>query len=732
MHRLIPLTIALRPAPRLAVPATVLAIALAAGMPARTEAATFYVDNQSAGCSNSGAGSEAQPYCTIAAAVAARGAAGNTILVKPGTYREQVTVPVSGAAGSPFVLRATGPGVVVDGADDLSGAGLWAQTGPAASYENHVLQAADAAWVAASVTWSPQQVFVNGVRLAPTTAAPSVMPINTFTWISGQGLYVNVGGGNPGLGQVLVGRRSYGFSMFAKSWVTIEGFEIARQESRGVYLQTGCSNVTVAGNRVRLTRSYGIQTVGGSAVTIQNNVVSDCGYHGIGLTAGSNGCTVRGNESLRNADPDIRRANGIYLHGSTGNTLSGNNLHDNQDSGMQFSGAANNNVAWNNLSWNNGDHGYDHLSASGTIHYNDIASGNYKDGFSIEGNAPYTQLYNCIGVNNGITTDEFNLWVNDSSSVGFVSNHNIFWNSTSQPPIKYIATKYSTLAGYQAASGQDANSRQADPRFVNGPGGDFRLLAGSPAIDAGTSNGAWWPASDMSGQGRLDDPATANTGAGPVLFGDIGAFEFVPTVADRAPVVVSPSLVKAAPGSTVNFTVTASDPDGHPIQSLTMVPVKMPANHGAVFTTNAAKTSGTFTWALGTFKGDFQVRFVATNALSGSATTNIKVKATGRNGAEEDGLVAGGPVLAFSNAFPNPSRSGVEFALDVPGETEVRWEVFDLQGRTVWSEARAVAAGRTQLRWDGRTATGDAAATGVYLVRAAVDGAVFQRRIVRF
>ncbi len=62
-----------------------------------------------------------------------------------------------------------------------------------------------------------------------------------------------------------------------------------------------------------------------------------------------------------------------------------------------------------------------------------------------------------------VTTNEYDLWVNDSSSVGFVSDYNIFWNSSSQDPFKYIGTAYATIAAYRAASGQDAHSLQSDP-----------------------------------------------------------------------------------------------------------------------------------------------------------------------------------------------------------------------------------------------------------------------------
>ena len=688
-------------------------------------AATYYVDNQSGACNNAGAGTEAQPYCTISAAVAAHNGADVTIIVKPGIYREQVTIPASGTAGHPFVIQAQGPGVIVDGADDFSNSALWTAAG-------------GTVWRASSVTWAALQVFVDGARLTPSTSSPAALPANAFVYVAGDGLYVNLGGANPGTRQTRVGRRSYGFNVFTKSFVTVDGFEITRHESRGINVQTGCTDLVFSRNRITFANSYGMQTNGGTRIEISGNVASDNNLHGIGVTAGSTGCVIRDNESFRNADPAIRRANGIYLHGSTGNTLSGNRVHDNQDSGMQFSGGANDNIAFNNRSWNNGDHGYDHLGSTGNYHTNDLAFGNFKDGFSVEGNSPNTKLYNCIGVDNGLTTNEFNLWVDLESSVGFVSNHNIFWNSTAQPPFKYIATIYASIIDYRAASGQDAASFQANPRFTNGPAGNFLPLAGSPAIDAANSGVPSWPSTDALGTTRKDDTATANTGLGPMAFSDIGPIEFVPAPppppppAGRPPVVVSPGTVRASSGATVTFTVTASDPDGDAITSLVMVPRNLPPNHGATLTVSADKKTGTFRWATGTSKGNFLVDFVASNTLADTSTTQIQLKAKGgRKGAveaEEEGAVG---EIALSNGFPNPSRGAVEFALDLPRESQVEWAVFDLQGRMVWSESRTMSAGRATLRWDGTTPRGQAP-TGVYLVRASVDGELFNRRVVRF
>jgi parallel beta-helix repeat protein len=703
-----------------AVRAVAPSIALVAMLGSAARAQTYYVDAQSGTCNNTGAGTQTQPYCTINAAITAHKGAGITIIVMPGTYREQVTVNASGASGSPFVLKASGPGVNVDGSDDFSNTSLWA-LGSGSEY------------TAASVTWTPKQVFVDGVRLAPTTNALGTMPANSFQWVSGTGLVVNVGGGNPGTHTVLVGHRLYGFNLSTKSFVTIDGFQVAHTDDRGINMQNPCSDLVISNNTVSFAGSYGIQTVNGQRITITGNTVSDNAFHGIGLTAGASACVVTNNECFRNAHPTIRQANGIYLFGAPRNTISGNRLHDNQDTGLQFNNSSDSCVSSNNRSYNNGDHGYDHLLSTGVMHVNDVAYHNYLDGFSFEGTAPNGQVHNCIATENG----EYDLWVDPASSVGFVSDYNLFWNSTTgtapsgvpQMPVKFVATAYATVAAYSTASGQDAHTKQADPKFTNGATADFRLLGGSPAIDAAMSSAAGWPATDANGGARTDDPRTANTGVGPVTYADLGALEFVPPVVDHAPVVTAPSTVKAGLGQKVTFTVTAVDSDGDAITSLTMVAVKMPVGSGATFTANATNTAGTFTWNLPAVTGNWQVKFVATNKLTGSATTTIQIRLKGLTAGDES---VGGPVLAMSEGSPNPSSRAVSFALDLPEASDVDLSVYDMQGRRVYQESQSLPAGRSSVSWSGLDVNRQRTGMGLYFVRAKVGDVVMVRRVVRF
>jgi parallel beta-helix repeat protein len=487
---------------------------LAGAEPAR--AATYYVDNENPLCTDTGPGTQATPYCTISAALDDHAGPGTTIIVLPGIYPEEVRVPGSGTSPNPLIIRGLGSvdePVVVDGSDDFSNPALWAP------YQGNV-------WRASTVNWAPEQVFADGARLDSSSASPGSLPSGSFTYVAGTGLYVNAGGGNPASHQVRVGHRPYGFYVSGRSWVTIEGFTVMRADNRGIQLRSASNNILVQGNLVQFAGRFGIQADACATVRILANTVLDNADHGISIVGGTTGSTIDDNESARNAVPTRRSANGIYLFDAPGNVLRRNRLHDNQDTGMQIQSGSNNNVCVQNLSWNNGDHGFDHLMATGNLHVGDVAYGNYKCGFSSEGNATGQRLFNCIAIENGLTTDEFNLWVDSNSTDGFESNDNIFWNSTSQEPVKFINTKYASVAAYSAVSGQDTRTIQADPRFDDPSQGDFRLLSGSPAIDNANSGVSSWPATDAVGNPRVDDPASPNAGLGPVPYADRGALEY--------------------------------------------------------------------------------------------------------------------------------------------------------------------------------------------------------------
>ena len=229
------------------------------GLATAAQAGTWYVDNTSPGASTSGPGTEAQPYSTIGSALSARAAAGTTLLVKPGVYREQVTIPASGSNGLPLVLRATAPGAVIDGADDFSDPSKWTLL-------------SGNVWRASSVNWSPKQVFADGQRLTVSTASVGSLPARTFRYVSGTGLYVNAGGGNPATRACAVGRRTNALTMSGRSWVTIEGFTLTRTEDRAVQLSSQSNDVVFTGNTVTFSNKYGIYLTNCARVRIAESV----------------------------------------------------------------------------------------------------------------------------------------------------------------------------------------------------------------------------------------------------------------------------------------------------------------------------------------------------------------------------------------------------------------------------------------------------------------------------
>ena len=112
----------------------------------------------------------------------------------------------------------------------------------------------------------------------------------------------------------------------------------------------------------------------------------------------------------------------------------------------------------------------------------------------------------------------------DNFITGVTVVNTIFWGNfggdfdgLSPDKVQYSITSQQGFAGVNG-------NIPTDPRFVNSVQGDFHLLAVSPAIDAGTSEGA--PLRDLEFHERFDDPATPNTGAGALGYYDIGVYEF--------------------------------------------------------------------------------------------------------------------------------------------------------------------------------------------------------------
>ncbi len=95
----------------------------------------------------------------------------------------------------------------------------------------------------------------------------------------------------------------------------------------------------------------------------------------------------------------------------------------------------------------------------------------------------------------------------------------------------------------------------------------------------------------------------------------------------------------------------------------------------------------------------------------------------------DGGLVPG--VLRMSAGIPNPFVAQTQVRLELPELCATRVEVFDLLGRRIRLVYDGeLPAGRHQLAWDGRDASGHRAPSGLYLLRLAAADQSITRRVV--
>ena len=139
----------------------------------------------------------------------------------------------------------------------------------------------------------------------------------------------------------------------------------------------------------------------------------------------------------------------------------------------------------------------------------------------------------------------------------FNSNYNVFWvpggNVAYRPPSVTFPTPliYPTLASWQAASGQDANSFEADPFFIS---------TTNPVPRSAVINNQAW-----NGTGITTDITGATRSATP----DPGAYEFSPPSADAAITdFILPTIPHCASTLAVQFELTNAG--GDPLNSVTI------------------------------------------------------------------------------------------------------------------------------------------------------------------
>ncbi len=470
----------------------VVALATAFGIvalpsPAFAAGSTYFVDNTNAGCTDTGPGTQDQPFCTIGQGSKAA-LAGDTVRVTAGTYAEDINEGRSGTVGNPITFSAA-PGVTVTGGSATT---------------------------------------------------------------------------------------SHGFTISGRSYITVMGFTVSNTAAYGIYV-FGSSNITLAGNHVtgaglpqqgRNSAGIYLNSTTGSAVT--NNTTDHNSDAGILLTNNSTGNMVSGNTTFANAQGWQRAAPGIDVR-SGPNTVRNNLSYANEDSGLQFYTGAHDNLVVGNISYGNGDHGIDDLNATNQMIVGNSVYHNVTAGINAEGTSTGVLIRNNLSVDNGINSPRTtsNIRVDTTSESGSTVDYNLVWLTAGTVQYTWGQNGYTSLAAFQAATGQAAHGLQADPKWRAPASGDFHLTSGSPAIDSADSDAPGEPATDYEGNPRVDDPATSDTGVGVRTYDDRGAFEFQPSGSpvDNPP---TAALTLSPATGTAPLTVTAdasASTDDHGITS---------------------------------------------------------------------------------------------------------------------------------------------------------------------
>jgi len=278
----------------------------------------LYVDNGNPACSDAGAGSATQPFCTIGAA-ASRVSAGQTVQVSSGTYAESVTISTSGTAAAPIsFVAASGANPTVTGS--ANGSGFYIA--------------------------SRSYVSVTGF---------------TVTGVRGDGIVVknssNVTIANNHIsfsGQPVNGKTAKGIRLDSATDSTVSGNTVDHNSSYGIYLTSGSTRNLLKAN-VIFSNAFGFQrAASGIRVfsspgnTVSSNISHDNEDSGMEFDKADDNLAIN-NVSYDNGDHGIDNTNG-----SVGTRIIANTVYKNVTAGINVEGTSTGVTLANNITVDNG------------------------------------------------------------------------------------------------------------------------------------------------------------------------------------------------------------------------------------------------------------------------------------------------------------------------------------------------------------------------------------------
>ncbi|HET7226238.1 MAG TPA: right-handed parallel beta-helix repeat-containing protein [Candidatus Eisenbacteria bacterium] len=478
---------------------------------------SWYVDTRG---NDANSGTSTTPFATLQTA-ASHAQAGDAIYVRPGVYYQAMSAPRAGTAGSPIHLIAQGVGVVLDGSDPASlhrtdwqseGGGVYSIPFATAT---RLVVADSLQRLYHQASLAALQANANGVAQG---------------WVIENGrLYVKLeDGSSPTLHTMHIGRYNVGLDIEQGGW-RISGFEVR-------YFGTGAGG-------------FGIYLRGASNCIVTDNHVHSIGGKLICLRVGSADCVLERNTCNDGristwpwaaVKAHEEEDTGISNRGGRGNVIRFNTIFgnfngiDTADGQTDETVAADCDIDDNSIS-NIGDDAIETDTVSGInlrVMHNELVD--IFNGVSMAPNyqGPEYVLYNVItnfrrsalkysyassgetwvcqntmasmvaGApvvwptgqysnqhfrNNLMVTTGIEVVSDDGgeSQTGIDFQNDLLWAPGSATLFRWKGVNYATLSALQSALGFETAGRSADPRFLSSGTGDFALVTGSPAVDAG-------------------------------------------------------------------------------------------------------------------------------------------------------------------------------------------------------------------------------------------------------
>ena len=329
------------------------------------------------------------------------------------------------------------------------------------------------------------------------------------------------------------------FVLNGRNYITIQGFEITRYTASPIDVTSASNGGTVglevrnnyihnAGTWEANNRSAGVRLLGTKDVKILDNTITK--ISGYAIFAAHHSAGIRGADDLVVRGNDLSYSGIDIIYGSGYNwIIEGNYLHHTTEpvkesehaDHIQYCTADAHRIENANYIIRNNIFAYGYQRANSS---NYIIVGGHGRGL-IYNNLMYGGAYNGILIQGSPNVKIFNNTVLESKNQGIYAyksgnysvpstNIKVFNNIVLPTSGGAIGTSSNSSSGYEASN----NITSGDPKFVDKANRDYRLKAGSLAIDKGyvnTSKKLPYPATDLDGRTRVVNGVI-----------DIGVFEY--------------------------------------------------------------------------------------------------------------------------------------------------------------------------------------------------------------